>query len=207
MLLPALACVLIGVARAATVSSIAILPLDHHLCARLAGALDTAQLIRGRLHFSAGEVASVDWSPVKLKGDGPKETVCSTFEQARVDLRRNGTTDLVIRSSFCMKRRPSDSLYVFPAESDVLARATWQELGPLHETQIKVEHTGGSYSLNQLQDSEQTVELREVFSLNVVQVEEQALIALTAPPFEWIVVARLRGAGPLEDVCYLRRDK
>ena len=176
------------------------------MCTRVAAGLEAAQLAQGQLRFLADGVRSVEWAPAALPGDAPKTTICSLFEQTQVDLRRDGIDDLVIRTRFCMKGKPSDSLYVFPADSDVLARASWQDLGPLHETQDKIEHTGGVYVLSKLMGAKQPVELRGVFALDVVRVDEQALVALTAPPFHWVVVGRLRGTGALDDVCYLKRE-
>ncbi|MBH0177380.1 MAG: hypothetical protein HP491_05825 [Nitrospira sp.] len=57
---------------------------------------------------------SVEWKPVELKGQGPKTRHCSSLDQALLDLDNDGTKDLVIKTTFCMKGAPSDSLYVFP---------------------------------------------------------------------------------------------
>ena len=70
---------------------------------------------------------TVQWEPVKLKGQGPPTRRCSSFDKTRMDLDNDGQEDLVVKATFCMKGAPSDSLYVFPADSTVLEQASWQD--------------------------------------------------------------------------------
>lgn len=186
-------------------SSAVVFSSDDELCARLDQAVDTSALKAGRLTFSGPGVQSVEWQAVTLAGQAPKVQRCSTFEQARADLLDAGRPSLLIRSRFCMRGKPSDSLYVFPGESDVLTRTTWQDLGPLHETLDKFERTGGVYPLTHLSAAQGRAELRELFVVEVVGVGTRAYVALSAPPFEWIVVGRYSGRGAIQDICYLHR--
>ena len=187
-------------------SGVPLVPADLTLCSRLASALDLKQLLNGQMHFSGDGIDSVDWASVTLAGEGPKPSNCSFFEHTLADLDHDGWLDRVVRSRFCMRGRPSESLYVFPSESDVLSRATWQDLGPLHDARYKIERTGGVYILQKHPGGDQPIELREVFSIDVVQVGGKALVVLSAPPFDWVVVGRLRASGVLDDVCYLMRE-
>ncbi len=178
--------------------------VDASLCATLASALDAASLAEGRLRFASDVIQPALWRPVTLAGDAPKSTNCSRFEQAQVDLGGDGHPDLVIRSRFCMRGKPSDSLYVFPAGSDVLTRMTWQNLAPLHETNDKIERTGGRYVMAGVSAKLGPAALNDVYTMEVVSLEGKAYVAMSAPPFEWLVLARFKGQGTLEDVCVLR---
>jgi hypothetical protein len=59
------------------------------------------------------------------------------------DLDNDGQPDLVVKTTFCMRRSRSDSLYMFPADSAVLEQGNWQGLSPLLATPDKFERTDG----------------------------------------------------------------
>lgn len=179
--------------------------VDASLCATLASALDAAAFSEGRFRFASDAVRPAPWRPVTLAGDAPISTKCSLFEQAQVDLGGDGRPDLVVRSRFCMRGKPSDSLYVFRAGSEVLTRMTWQNLAPLHETDDKIERTGGRYVMAGVPATFGPAVLNEVYAMDVLSLEGKAYVAMSAPPFEWFVLARFKGQGTLEDVCVLRR--
>ena len=149
------------------------------------------------------QIHPVAWQPVLLGGDAPKTTVCSELQQARLDLNNDGSQDLVIRSRFCMKGKPSDSLYVFPEDSAVLQQATWQDLAPLHATSDKFERTGGMY---RLQDGArlESAELRNLFTIEPFVMEGRTYVSLTSPPYEYVVIATYQGGDSFRDLCYLR---
>ncbi len=179
--------------------------VDASLCATLASALDAAALAEGRLRFVGDALQPAVWRPVTLAGDPPKSMNCSLFEQTQVDLGGDGRPDLVVRSRFCMRGKPSDSLYVFPAGSDVLTRMTWQDLAPLHETNEKIERTGGRYAMAGVPATFGPAVLHEIYTMDVLSLEGKAYVAMTAPPYEWFVLTKLKGQGTLDDVCVLRR--
>lgn len=183
----------------------AVFASHEEFCRRLAAAVDTGALSREQLRFDGAAVHSIDWQPATLSGEGPPRSRCASFDQARADVFPGGMPLLAIRSRFCMKGVPSESLYLFPGSSDVLERATWQDLSPLHATLEKFERTGGRYRLAHVPDNAGEVELRERFVMDLVVVDERASVALTAPPFTWIVVGRPHGQGTLQEQCYLRR--
>jgi hypothetical protein len=66
------------------------------------------------------------------------------------DLDNDGQPDLVVKTTFCMRRSRSDSLYMFPADSAVLEQANWQDLSPLLATPDKFERTGRGLSLDSI---------------------------------------------------------
>lgn len=179
--------------------------VDESLCATAASALDVAALAEGRLRFGGHAIQPAPWRPVTLAGEAPASTNCSLFEQAQLDLGGDGRPDLVVRSRFCMRGKPSDSLYVFPAGSDVLTRMTWQNLAPLHETNDKIERTGGRYVMAGVPARFGSASLNDVYALDVIGLQGKAYVAMSAPPFEWFVLARFIGQGTLDDVCVLRR--
>ncbi len=148
----------------------------------------------------------VRWEPVVLHGQGPPTRRCSNLDKTFLDLDNDGRQDLVVKTTFCMKTAPSDSFYVFPADSTVLEQATWQDLSPLLATASKFERTGGTYPLNALRiDKVSTVPvLRTSFSLQPFMLDDQAYIGLTDTRREWMVIAKYRGGERFEDLCYLR---
>ena len=157
------------------------------------------------LDLNASFSKTVQWEPVKLKGHGPPTRRCSSFDRTRMDLDNNGQEDLVVKATFCMKRVPSDSLYMFPADSTVLEEASWQDLSPLLATSHKFERTGGTYPLTALRIDKAPAPpaLTTSFSLQPFVLDGVAYVGLTDTRQEWIVIAKYRGSERFEDLCYL----
>ena len=122
-----------------------------------------------------------------------------------MDLDNNGQEDLVVKATFCMKGVPSDSLYMFPADSTVLEEASWQDLSPLLATSHKFERTGGTYPLTALRIDKAPASpaLTTSFSLQPFVLDGAAYVGLTDTRQEWIVIAKYRGSERFEDLCYL----
>jgi hypothetical protein len=162
-----------------------------------------------RLEPAAELVATVDWKPVELKGQGPKARQCSSLDRAIMDLDNSGTKDLVVKTTFCMKGAPSDSMYVFPADSAVLEATSWQDMGPLLATDDKFERTGGTYPLVSLPIERSPIPpaLATLFTVHPFIQDSAAYVALTDAKREWLVVAKYRGGQQFEDQCYLRAGK
>lgn len=150
-------------------------------------------------------VKTVQWEPVELQGQGPPTRRCSSFDKTRMDLDNDGREDLVVKTTFCMKVVPSDSLYVFPADSTVLDQASWQDLSPLLATRNKFERTGGTYPLTSLRIDgvSPPSSLTTTFSLQPFVLDGTAYVGLTDARREWLVIARYRGGERFEDLCYL----
>lgn len=163
-----------------------------------------ATLAGDRFVFESGVSRTVEWEPVELKGEGPTVRRCSSLDKTVVDLDNDGRKDLVVRTTFCMKGDPSDSLYVFPADSKVLKDSSWQDLSPLLATRDKFERTGGAYPLTsiQLEKHQTPPALTTTFSLQPFLLDGKAYIGLTDGKREWLVIARYRGGERLEDLCY-----
>lgn len=149
---------------------------------------------------------TVEWTAVELKGEGPKTRRCSSLDKASMDLNNDGRDDLVVKTTFCMKGAPSDSFYVFPANSPVLDQLSWQDLSPLLATHDKFERTGGSYPLTSLPMDKASLSpaLSTVFTIQPFRLDGVAYIGLTDARREWMVIAKYRGRERLEDQCYLR---
>jgi hypothetical protein len=143
--------------------------------------------------------------PVELKGEGPTARRCSSLDKTIIDLDNDGRADLLVKTTFCMKGNPSDSFYVFPADSNVLEEANWQDLSPLLATHDKFERTGGTYPLTSLRIDigQAPPALTTTFSLQPFLLDGRAYIGLTDPRREWVVIARYRGGERFEDLCYL----
>ena len=180
---------------------------ESKLCARVLDAFREDLDDRGRLRYQHEIFRQITWKPVELKGQGPKTRHCSSLDQAIFDVDHDGQPDLVVKTTFCMKGSPSDSFYVFPAESTVLEQATWQDLSPLLATPNKFERTGGTYPLTQLLAEEPGVgraPLTGVFTVQSFMLDGSAYFSLTDGRAEWIVIAQYRGGTQFEDFCYLR---
>lgn len=151
---------------------------------------------------------TVEWKPVELKGQGPKTRHCSSLDQALLDLNNDGTKDLVIKTTFCMKGAPSDSLYVFSADSRVVEQLSWQDMAPLLATSDKFERTGGMYPLNALpmssKSSKGSPALSTVFTVQPFIVDHHRYIAMRDARGEWTVIANYLRGERFEDLCYLQ---
>jgi hypothetical protein len=176
------------------------------LCARVLEAFREDVDDRWRLRYQHEIFRQIAWKPVELKGQGPKTRHCSSLDKAMFDLDNNGQPDLVVKTTFCMKGSPSDSFYMFPADSAVLEQANWQDLSPLLATPDKFERTGGAYPLTQLPTEETGVSrtpLTGVFTVQPFMLDGSAYVSLTDGRAEWTVIAQYRGSGRFEDLCYL----
>ncbi|HEX5545643.1 MAG TPA: hypothetical protein VFX10_09125 [Nitrospira sp.] len=152
---------------------------------------------------------TVQWEPIVLNGQGPPTRRCSSFDKTRMDLDNDGQEDLVVKATFCLKGPPSDSLYVFPADSTVLEQASWQDLSPLLATDNKFERTGGAYPLTALRIDKTSTPpiLTTAFSLQPFLLDGRSYIGLTDTRREWMVIAKYRGGEQFEDLCYLHAGK
>ena len=180
---------------------------DSKLCASVLDAFREDVDDRWRLRYQHEIFRQITWKPVELKGQGPKSRHCSSLDKAILDLDNDGQLDLVVKTTFCMKGSPSDSFYMFPADSAVLEQANWQDLSPLLATPDKFERTGGTYPLTQFPIEETGVSrspLTGVFTIYPFILDGNAYVSLTDGRAEWTVIAQYRGGGRFEDLCYLR---
>ena len=172
---------------------------DKPLCERV------AKLFGEGLNAALDLSRTVEWTAVELKGEGPKIRRCSSFDKANMDLNNDGRDDLVVKTTFCMKGAPSESFYVFPANSTVLNQLAWQDMSPLLATQDKFERTGGTYPLTSLSmdKASSSPALSTVFTIQPFRLDGVAYIGLTDARREWMVIAKYRGGERFEDLCYL----
>lgn len=168
-----------------------------------------AKFFGDRLEPDAELVKTVEWKSVELKGQGPKARQCSSLDRAIIDLDNNGTKDLVVKTTFCMKGGPSDSLYIFPADSPVIEHLSWQDMGPLLATSEKFERTGGRYPLVSLTIERSAIPpaLMTMFEVQPFILDSVAYVALTDAKREWLVIAKYRGGQQFEDQCYVGTGK
>jgi len=170
---------------------------------------NVAALFGEDLDLNTELLKTVQWEPVALKGQGPTTRRCSRFDRTRMDLDNDGGEDLVVKATFCMKGVPSDSLYVFPADSEVLEQTSWQDTSPLLATPNKVERTGGTYPLTVLRIDgvSSTPSLTTAFSLQPFVFGGVAYVGLTDTRREWMAIAKYRGGDQFEDLCYFHAGK
>ena len=181
---------------------------DSKLCARVLEAFREDVDDRGRLRYQHEIFRQIIWKPVELKGQGPKTRHCSSLDKTMFDLNNDGQQDLVVKTTFCMKGSPSDSFYMFPADSAVLEQANWQDLSPLLTTPDKFERTGGRYPLSALPmssvSSKEPPALSTMFTLQPFIMDEKTYVTLTDGRGEWLVIAKYLRGDQFEDQCYLR---
>lgn len=161
------------------------------------------------LDLNAELSKTVQWEPVTLKGQGPPTRRCSSLDKTLMDLDNDGQQDLVVKTTFCLKTAPSDSFYMFPADSTVLEQASWQDMSPLLATRDKFERTGGIYPLTSLQKGTATPppSLTTAFSLQLFLLNGTAYVGLTDTRREWMAIAKYLGGDRFEDLCYLRTSR
>jgi hypothetical protein len=177
---------------------------DGKLCARVLEAFREDVDDRGRLRYQHEIFRQISWKPVELRGQGPKTRHCSSLDKALVDLDNDGQQDLVVKTTFCMKGAPSDSLYVFPADNSVLDQASWQDMSPLLATHDKFERTGGTYPLTSLPMENGSPALTTLFTIHPFMLDGMTYVSLADARREWIVVAKYLRGERFEDLCYLR---
>lgn len=182
--------------------------LDSKLCARMLEAFREGVDDRGRLRYQHEIFRQIAWRPVELRGQGPKKRHCSSLDKALMDLDNDGQQDLVIKTTFCMKGSPSNSFYMFPADSAVLEQANWQDLSVLLATPDKFERTGGRYELSGLPmpsaAGKQFSALSMMFTVQPFIMDEKTYVALTDGRGEWMVIATYLRRDRFKDECYLQ---
>ena len=197
-----------GVAWAAERGYQLVVGRDNKLCARMLEAFREDVDDRGRLRYQHEIFRQITWKPVELKGQGPKTRHCSSLDKAIFDVNNDGQQDLVVKTRFCMKGSPSDSFYMFPADSAVLEQANWQDLSPLLTTPDKFERTGGRYQLSGLsmpsEADKQLSALSTMFTLQPFIMDEKTYVTLTDGRGEWMVIAKYLRGDQFEDACYLQ---
>ncbi len=177
---------------------------DSNLCTRMLGLFREDVGDRGRLRYQHEIFRQIAWKPVELKGHGPKTRHCSSLDKAIIDLDNDGQLDLVVKTAFCMKGSPSDSFYMFPADSAVLEQANWQDMSPLLATTDKFERTGGTYPFTSLPIKDGAPALTTLFAIHPFILAGVTYVSLTDARGEWIVIARYLRGERFEDQCYLR---
>ena len=83
-----------------------------------------------RLNNGASPFSQVKWNLAMIADVALKMRCCSILGSTRVDLDKDGTRNLMVKTTFCMKGAPSDSFCMFPADSNVLEQASWQDMAP-----------------------------------------------------------------------------
>lgn len=180
---------------------------NQELCARLLDLFNDSVKGAGSVAFDHEMFRTISWSPVNLGGQAPKVKRCNELERALFDLDNDGGMDLVVRTTFCMKGLPSDSLYMYPSDSPVLDQTTWQDLGPLFATRNKFERTSGTYVLTDLPVESRGrtgAALSNVFTLRPFRLNATTYVSLTDSRAEWIVIAKYLKGETFQDLCYLR---
>jgi hypothetical protein len=103
-----------------------------------------------------------------------------------------------------MKGAPSDSFYMFPAESGVLDQASWQDMSSLLATPDKFERTGGTYPLTSLPTDKSPPALTTLFAIQPFILDGVTYVSLTDARRGWMVIAKYLKGERFEDQCYLQ---
>ena len=180
---------------------------NKDVCAGILEMFNAGLTKSGAVAYDHEAFRKIGWSPVSLGGKTPAVKRCNELERALVDIDNDGSLDLVVRTTFCMKGHPSDSVYIFPADSPVLEQTTWQDFNLLLATRNKFERTGGTYPLNDLPAESRGgtgAALSNAFTLRPFRMNETTYVSLTDSRAEWIVIAKYLKGEQFQDVCYLR---
>ena len=132
---------------------------------------------------------------------------CELFWQGRFDINNDGNEDLVIKWSACLRDNLSDSFYVFPLNSDVLAKLKPgpEGLAPLFETPNKFQRTMGGYNFSELPLDQTEGLVQGIGGVFVIQPfiwNKRTYLSMTDLHQEWIVINQYQGEDHFQDLCY-----
>ncbi len=199
---------IVSVARAGTEAYKVVMSKNKALCRGMLKLFNQDMKEQGFIRYDQHEAfRQVSWEPVELAGPKPMVKYCSLLQKTIVDLNNDGKRELVVKTSFCLRSQTSDSLYIFPADSNVLEKASWGDMKLLFDTPNKFHRTGDVYSLTELNlaSNERGHEaIGGVFIIQPFLWGNVAYISMTDLHQEWIVIAKYLQGEELQDICYFR---
>lgn len=189
-----------------------VMSTDKNLCENVFAILNADIARYGKLRIEEHEAfQKISWTPVQLSGNQPAYfRYCSELQRAVFDIDNNGADDLVVLSSSCLRGEPIDSLYIFPKDSDVLIKATWQDMRPIFETAEKFDGLGEPYLLKELTSGQKQEEIASIGGLTKIKPFSWSnafyVLITDLYPSEWVGIAKYMGKGKFQDICYFQKN-
>jgi hypothetical protein len=175
-----------------------------------------------------GDLTLVSWKPIDLHVRNSTDQI---IETAVLDIDNDGKKDLVVKVTGFMHSKLTDSLHIFPPDSDVLSklRPGPGGLGPLYVTPDKIDFSERGYVLKDLPSpireklmADLKKQLAEPLKKGLIKAENLDPAMTGGPgsvlqPFvwkntvyinmtnlhqEWIVLSKYKSGGRLVDICY-----
>jgi hypothetical protein len=156
----------------------------------------------GKIQYDMHEIfKAIRWQPFDLNEKKYPTYGCRYVKQAQFDMNNDGKDDLVVKYSGCFRDNLTDSLFIFPSDSDILLhlRPGQGGLAPLFHTSNKVDRN--IYALTQLKDGNRPL-IGGIFVLHPFIWESTSYLSMTDLRQEWIVIAKYKQAEELQDICY-----
>jgi len=196
---------------------------EKELCSGVLKLFNADMKKYGEIRYEQHEVFSqVHWEPVDIGEEGPARG-CSIILKSLLDINNDGKEDLVIRSRGCLRSQLTDSIYVFPPDSDVISKLKPGKGGlAALDTVNKIELSGHGYDLKklpksmkekvlkdirgQLPESQKGIDLKPgiggVLVLQPFVWGKTTYTSMTDLHQEWIVIVKYLQGETLEDRCY-----
>ena len=125
---------------------------------------------------------------------------CSQLWRGIFDINNDGKNELVVKWSACLSGNLTDSLYIYPSDSDVLTfNPKSGKLNPLTDTDNEL----GSqvYHLKALPETSEFW-VGGLFVLQPFIWDGTNYISMTDIRPRWIVIAKYKQAAEMQDICY-----
>jgi hypothetical protein len=175
-----------------------------------------------------GDLALVSWEPIDLHDRISTDQI---LETALLDIDNDGNKELVVKLTGFMHSQLTDSLHIFPPDSDVLSkiRPGPGGLGPLYVTSDKIDFSERGYVLKDLPSpireklmADLKKQLAEPLKKGLLKEanlapamtggpgsvlqpfvwENTVYINMTNHHQEWVVLSKYKLGGTLVDICY-----
>jgi hypothetical protein len=178
---------------------------DKELCTSVLKLFNEDMKKHGVIKYDKHEMFTrVAWKSVDI---GKEADVCLSLQHATLDIDNDGREDLVIKKRACLRSQLSDSLYIFPIESDVLIKLKpgpggWE---PLYGNSNKFDRTGEGYNLKDLDPAKNEglpAAIAGVFTLQPFIWGKTTYVSMTDLYPEWIVIAKYLHEDKFKDICY-----
>jgi len=178
---------------------------DKEVCSAILSLFNADMKQYGEIRYEQHKIF-VEWKPMALPDDAGNADACGVLSTTTLDIDNDGRNDRLIRTSFCFHSILTDSLFIFPADSDIPAKLTWKDLGDVLIT-VPNKVDIDSYELKYWPKSERgkwPVMVGRPLVLEPFVWQGITYLSMTDRYYGYrIVIAKHKGGETLEDVCYL----
>ena len=174
---------------------------DPRLCKAMLALYNEDMRVYGRIRYDQHEMFTNIWKPVDLDEANHPTYGCLQLWRGIFDINNDGKNELVIKQSACLSGILTDSLYVYPSNSDVLNfNPESGKLNPLKDTDNKL----GEHEVYYLRDlpGASKAWVGGHLILNPFIWEGTSYISMTDQTPRWIIIAKYKQAEEKQDICY-----